>query len=95
MIAPDSRLTRSSRVASRVVGDRAVVVLIDTRELHTLNEVGTFVWEAFGSSRAVADVVADVAREFEVTPETAEGDVLRFIVRMMALGALQLVEEAP
>lgn len=93
MIGPDSRVARAERIASRVVQGRAVVVLIDTRQLHTLNDVGTFVWEALEPGEAsVADLVSSVVETFDVDRDVAARDVQRFLEEMWSIGALTVGE---
>lgn len=95
MISLESRVARADRIASRVVAGRAVIVVIDTRALHTLNEVGTMVWASLDreQSRSVEDLVDEVVSTFEVDRERAAEDVLGFIDEMITLGALCLTEE--
>lgn len=92
MIGLERRVARASRIAARVVDGKAVIVVIDTRELHTLNEVGTFVWEALGEDRvrSVGELVEAVEAEFEVERARAAEDVARFVEGMCGLGALRL-----
>ena len=80
---------RNERVAARVVEGKALIVVIDQKQLHTLNEVGTRVWELCdGRSRdAIAAAIVD---EFEVDEQTALRDVQRFVAELRALGALEL-----
>jgi hypothetical protein len=82
-------VTQSDRTASRVIGERAVVVVIDDRKLHTLNAVGTRVWElADGRSLgAIADALCD---EFEVERDIALADVRRFVSDLKLAGAVKL-----
>lgn len=96
MIGLESRVSRSDRVAARVVQGRAVIVVMDTRALHTLNEVGTKVWESLGREqrRSVAELVDEVVAEFDVEPARAAEDVLGFVDAMIDVGALML-EEGP
>ena len=93
MIGPDTVPRRTERVAARVVDGCALIVVIDAKQLHTLNAVGTRVWElCVGRS---VDAIADaVVGEFEVERETALADVTRFVTELTATGALE-VEERP
>jgi hypothetical protein len=94
VIGQGSRIARASRVAARVVDGKAVIVVIDSRELHTLNEVGTFVWEALGEDRVrtVGELVDAVEAEFEVERARAAEDVARFVGEMHALGVVRVEE---
>ena len=82
---------QSSRTASRVVEGSAVVIVIDQQKLHTLNEVGTLVWNVAGlNGRSLDDIVGAVVEAFEVEPEIASQDVLAFVERLVGLGALEV-----
>lgn len=95
MIAPATRVARSGRVAERVIDGRAVVVVIDRRELHTLNGVGTFVWQALAAGpRSFGELVESVVASFEVERARAEGDVAGFVEELARLGALEVEEAA-
>ena len=89
-IGPTTVVSQSARIASRVIEGQAVVIVIDEQTLHTLNEVGTFVWsELDDGERLVEDVVAATVREFEVTEDLATKDVLSFLRELVSLGALE------
>jgi len=94
-ISMEARVSQSSRIAARVVDGKAVVVIIDTQALHTLNEVGTFVWELLEeSSRSVSELVDSVEASFEVERTRAQADLLSFLGQMSELGALEVEEAA-
>jgi len=80
-----------SAQASRVTQGEALVVLIEPRTLHRLNEVGTRVWELC-DGRDVASIVDAIVEEFEVEREVASNDVCEFLTQLSGLGALQLKE---
>lgn len=93
-MTPSTVIKQSSRTASRVVEGSAVVIVIDQQKLHTLNEVGTFVWSAAGTEgRTVDDIIGAVVDEFEVERDVASKDVLGFVEQLIGLGALEV--EAP
>lgn len=95
MTSRNARVARAPRTAGRVLDGKAVIVIIDSRELHTLNAVGTFIWEALENDRVmtVMELVDAVADEFEVEHRVAERDVARFVDSMHTLRALRLEEE--
>lgn len=79
---------QSERTASRVIEGKAVVITIDTNELHVLNGVGTRVWELL-DGRSLAAVIDAVVAEYEVDTARASADVRTFLERLLALGAVQ------
>ncbi|MBZ0121015.1 MAG: PqqD family protein [Sandaracinaceae bacterium] len=89
MLDERTRLRQSERTASRVVDGRAVVVVIDTQQLHTLSEVGSFVWER-ADGRSVGEIVDAIVGEFDVDRAQALADLERFTVDLSRLGALRV-----
>jgi hypothetical protein len=82
---------RSQRIAARVVDGQALLVVIDAKQLHTLNGVGTRVWELC-DGRDVEAIVSAIVDEYAVTPEVAAADVQRFVSHLAQLGAITLDE---
>ncbi len=89
-LRPGDRLRQAERIATRVVRGKALVVVIDRSCLHTLNPVGTFVWERC-DGRTVGEVAEAVASHWGVDRERALRDVEAFVAELAAAGAL-LVE---
>jgi len=85
-----TRLRRARRTAARTIKGASVDVVIDTQTMHTLNEVGTYLFEHMDGA-SVEELVARVVDEFDVDPETAQSDIRDFVAEMLALGALEVV----
>jgi hypothetical protein len=81
---------KSERIAAREVDGKAIVVVLDARKLHTLNGVGTRVFELCDGTRDVAAIAAEIANEFEVEASRAERDALAFLTQLIAEGAVQV-----
>ncbi len=86
-----SHINQSSRTASRVVDGRAVVVVIDEQALHTLNDVGTYVWSR-ADGRSVSAIVEELVEEYDVERPRATEDVMQFVEQLVRLGALDVVD---
>lgn len=85
---------KSQRIAAREVDGKAVVVVLDARKLHTLNPVGTRVFELCDGTRDVSAIAGLVAQEFEVDANTAQRDAIAFLSQLIAEGAVEVVGEA-
>ena len=80
-------------VACRTLDGEAVIVHSRTRRLHVLDEVGTFIWEAFEpGDQTVRSVIGAVCAEFDVDTETAERDVQDFLATLTDESLVQLVD---
>lgn len=83
---------QSPRTAARVLDGTAVVVVIDRNEMHTLNSVGTFLWDTLDAGpSSLNDLATQVAREFRVSESTALADLGEFAKSLVAAGALEIV----
>ena len=82
-------IRQAERTASRVIEGKAVVIVIDQQKLHTLNEVGTFIWER-ADGRPVSEIVAEVVTEFEVDEARALADTMQFVDELSSIGALSV-----
>lgn len=88
-----AHVRQSPRTASRVVDGRAVVVVIDAQALHTLNDVGTYVWSR-ADGRSLSSIVDELVDEYDVEPQRATADVIQFAEELVRVGALDIVETA-
>lgn len=82
---------KSERIAARAVEGKAVVVVLDARKLHTLNAVGTRVFELCDGVRDVSTIAAQIAEEFDVEAGVAERDAVAFLMSLIAEGAVEVV----
>jgi GeoRSP system PqqD family protein len=78
---------KNPRVAARIVEEEALVVVIDQKQLHALNRVGTRVWELC-DGRSVDEIAEVLVAEFEVEGDTAQRDVRDFVRELREAGAL-------
>ena len=82
---------RSALAKFKVVDGEAMIVYTgDPASTHVLNPVGTRIWELLDGGRQAADLAAQIAAEFEVTPEAAAHDVGEFLE---ALDAAAMIED--
>jgi hypothetical protein len=89
VIAEHQKPVRNDRTAARVVDGKALIVILDKRQLHTLNAVGTRVWELC-DGRTVGAIADVITAEFAVERARALGDVQRFVAQLQQVGALVL-----
>lgn len=65
----------SEEVVERKLGDRLVLLQLETGEYHTLNDAGVIVWEAMRAGKGEAEMVERMAREYDAPREVLAGDV--------------------
>jgi hypothetical protein len=79
---------RSERVAYRVIDGEALVMVVDRKALHRLNDVGSRVFELCDGRTDVDSIVEAIVREFVVDAPTARADVENFITELAETGAI-------
>jgi len=60
----------------------------DLDSIYTLNEVGTVVWGLLDGTTTVSQIIDAVSREYEVTREETEADIIELIGSMEAAGLI-------
>lgn len=78
--------------AGRILDGEAVVVTPSDSRMHTLNAVGTWIWDHADGARSVAELAEALQEAFEVDPETARADTAAFVTELEGLGILVLDE---
>ncbi len=63
-------------------GRWAVLLDLKSGQYYGLNEVGTYIWSLIDAPRTVADIVAAMAEEFDVSREQLNLDVMNFLQQM-------------
>lgn len=81
---PDLRLT--------AVDDEGVVLHLGSRRYFSVNETGVTILEALTEPRTLAELVARVTDEYEVTPGAAEQTVRDFLDRCLEAQLLRADE---
>jgi hypothetical protein len=87
---------RSEDVVVRLIaGERFIIPIrghvADLRGLYALNEVGWFVWDRVDGTIDDAGIASAVASAFEVSPETARGDVRALLGKLHGAGCIEYV----
>jgi hypothetical protein len=88
---PDHYPAQNPLAAWRVYEGEAVIVSPEDSMLHTLNAVGTFIWEAADGRTALEAIVDRVVDTFEVDHATATRDAAAFIDELTRKGLLTLL----
>jgi DNA-binding ferritin-like protein (Dps family) len=86
----DRYITRDPDAAWRVFEDGAVVVSPTESVMHSLNAVGTRVWELADGTLTIGEILDEIVEEFEVDPAQAESDVMEFCQALCDKGMISV-----
>jgi hypothetical protein len=84
-------LLQNPKAAWRVYDGEAVIVSPEDSMLHTLNELGTLVWEAADGQTPLTTVVGRICGLYDTDAATAERDVMAFVERLREQGLLSVL----
>lgn len=90
MLDLDRYITRDPDAAWRIFEDGAVIVTPQESVMHSLNPVGTRIWELADGTLTVNEILDVVVEEFEVDRDEAEQDVLGFCRALADKGMLTI-----
>jgi len=92
----ETRIEKNRDFIAREIAGEYLLVPIrrrpdDLEGLYTLNTVGGRIWQLIDGRRRIADIGAEIVREFEVGADEALDDTADFINRLKAIGAVEAV----
>lgn len=79
-------MRRDNGLPFQEIEGRTVVLCPARREVHELDEVGTFLWSRLREPRTLADLVEAVCAEFDVEPGRAREDLKTFLAALRDKG---------
>lgn len=88
MLDLDRYITRNPDAAWRVFEDGAVIVSPTESVMHSLNPVGTRIWELADGTLNMNEILDTILEEFDVTREQAAADVSDFAEALSDKGML-------
>lgn len=85
----------SSLVAQQVIDELLLVPLHQDRlrssPIYVMNEIAGVVWNLIDGTRRVEELVREIVRDFDVSPETAQADLIVFLQQLEKTGAVHAV----
>ena len=90
------RFYKEDTIVHRKIAEECILVPISSKtedldSIYTLNEVGARVWELLDGERSLIQIIECIVDEFEVSPDNAETDVLKFVHNLEQVGAVRVV----
>ena len=63
----------------REIGEETVFLANKGDVIHSLDEIGTFIWRAIDGTKSLSEIADLICREYEVGDEAARKDLLAFV----------------
>ena len=84
------RVIVPGHVMVRQLGDECVMLDMASGYYFGLDAVGARIWQLLSETSSLAEIVERLAQEYDVTPEQAESDLVRFVEELKANGLLSV-----
>ena len=84
------RVTVPDHVIVRQLGDESVMLDMASGYYFGLDPVGARIWQLLLETSSLAEIVERLAQEYDVTPEQANSDLVRFVEELKAHGVLNV-----
>jgi hypothetical protein len=68
-----------SGLCIRELGDAVIIITENGDELHSLDELGSFIWRAVDGVSSVQNILDKICNEYEVDRSQAEEDLKKFL----------------
>ena len=91
---------QSQSVVSRVIAGETLIVPVrggvgDLASIYSLNELGSFLWQQLNPPKTFNELVNSVVDEYNVSKETAQGDIRVFLDKIKDVGLIDETVAAP
>jgi len=78
----DKILARDENVAWRIIDGEAIILSAEDSSVHSLDEVGTKIWELADGKKTVKEIIEALHEEYDVEFDQLKQDVLDFITEL-------------
>lgn len=68
-----------NKVTYRVIDGEAVMLNLDNGDYYSLNEVGTFVWEAINKKKNLGEILSFLKEEYQLSKKQLKKDLLGLV----------------
>lgn len=90
MISLESYPKHSEDLVCRVIDGEAVILTTDGRNIHTLNPVGSAIWELSDGTKSIHEIISLICKRFAVSSKEAKADVLEFEAQLLEKNLLEI-----
>lgn len=89
-----SMVTRSPNCLTAEVAGEAVLMSVAGGHYYALDAIGTDIWSRLQTPKTIADLCAELRRQYSAPAQQIEDDVLQLLKRLADAGVLSIAPEA-
>ncbi|OGF62385.1 MAG: hypothetical protein A2Y62_17200 [Candidatus Fischerbacteria bacterium RBG_13_37_8] len=90
MILLEKKPVKNEKYPYRIIDGQALIIDPASNVIKLLNEVGTKVWESIDGENTGNDILKIIIDEYEVSPEIAKNDLVKFLQELLTGGIITI-----
>lgn len=79
---------RNKNTAFRIIDDNAMILSPEEGTLHSLNEVGSRIWELADGKMNIEEIISTICNEYEIEEDVAEREICEFVRELCNKGLM-------
>ena len=83
MITVNDIPVQSQGFIIRKLGEETILISENGKNMHTLDEIGGFIWENIDGKNSISSITERICDEYDVNRSIAEKDILEFIEKLI------------
>ena len=91
---PETVLKANPMLAWREIDGSIVIISPELSMVHELNPTASFIWKRVDGKRTTDEIAAQLAAEFDVSPESALADIRELVESLVANQLVSTLERA-
>ncbi|MBF0407425.1 MAG: lasso peptide biosynthesis PqqD family chaperone [Candidatus Riflebacteria bacterium] len=87
-----TKIVRSEELCFAKIGDELVLMSVDQGKYYNFDNIGSAIWDRIEKPVAIDDLCRELVKEFKVTQERCETDVLGYLEVLHAKKIISVVQ---
>lgn len=92
MIERNAYMIKDDDVLFTSMGEDAVLLHVNRGDYYSLNKVGARLWVLTDGKKSITDLAVIITKEFDISQEEAEKDILEMAAQLEKEGLVKVVE---
>lgn len=89
MSSLDKIPVKSNELSVRELGTNIIIISESGKELHTLDDIGSFIWKVIDGHSTVTAILNKICDEYDVDMSRAKSDLLSYLKELSSKGLIK------
>lgn len=87
-----TKIKKGPNIITKKMADELIILDPLSGEIRKLNGTAAFIWQSIKSQTTIREIIRFVCRRFEVKPQVAHRDILKFLKSYLKNGLIRIVK---